>query len=142
MPSEGDQAGGDGGGLLKVASVLLRPALALPRAAIATVDQVVTAWDAVRAIPEIRDSLASIEYDTRTMTSEVTSMRQGVDTLQGEIGGLNGSVEVLGERLDDVGKVVRPLKRIGDRLRGPVVPEIEDAVAEAAVEPLPESELG
>ena len=125
-----------------MAAVLLRPALALPRAAIASVDQVVTAWEAVRAIPEIRDSLASIEYDTRTMTNEVTSMRQGVDNLQEDIGGLNGSVEVLGRGLEDVGKVVRPLKRIGDRLRGPAgageVPDIEDAIAEAAVEPLPE----
>jgi hypothetical protein len=125
--------------LLKVGALLLRPALALPRAALATVEQVVVAWDAVRAIPQIRDSLASIEYDTKVMTSEVTTMRGGVDHL-------SGSMEVLGERLEDVGRVVRPLKRIGDRLRGPAgtgpVPDVEDAIADAAVEPLPEAEAG
>ena len=135
--SEGDRSA-DEGGLLKLSGALIAPALVVPKAIVATVDQLVVAWEAVRAIPEIRDSLASIMTDTRTMTDEVTSMRQGVDELHGDIGGLTGTVDVLGDRLEDVGKVVRPLKRIGDRLRAPAgtgpVPEVEDAIAETATE--------
>jgi hypothetical protein len=136
--SEGDRSAGEAGGLQKLGEALIAPALVVPRAIAATVDQVVVAWEAVRAIPEIRDSLASIMTDTRTMTDEVTSMRQGVDKLDGNMNDLTGTVDVLGDRLEDVGKVVRPLKRIGDRLRAPAgtgpVPDVEDAVADAAAE--------
>lgn len=135
--SEGDRSA-DEGGLLKLGGALIGPALVVPKAIIATVDQLVVAWEAVRAIPEIRDSLSSIMTDTRTMKDEVTSMRQGVDRLDGGMNDLTGTVDVLGDRMEDVGKVVRPLKRIGDRLRAPAgtgpVPEVEEAIADAATE--------
>jgi hypothetical protein len=136
MSDSADQA--QANAIERVGGALLDSALALPRLIDATLSQVVTAWEAVQAIPQIRDSLASIETDTRTMTDEVGAMRSGVDRLDGRVVGLIGTVEALGDRINEVNTVMRPLRRIGERLRGPVAngetPDVEGAIAEAALE--------
>lgn len=140
MSDSSDQA--QANAIDRVGGALLDSALALPRLIDATVSQLVIAWDAVQAIPQIRDSLASIEADTRTMTDEVGAMRSGVDRLDGRVIGLIGTVETLGASINEVNTVMRPLRRIGERLRGPlangVTPDVEAAIAEAAVEPAAE----
>jgi hypothetical protein len=76
--------------------------------------------EGMQALPQIARILAAIEKRVESLDDEVIKMRQAVDRIDGEI-------DTLTERVVDLQRSLRPLRRVADRVgrRGRNVPEDE-----------------
>ena len=61
-------------------------------------------------LPEVAETLSSIDEKTRFMADEVHRMRTGVDDLKVEVKGMRGAVDPMVEHLDAVAAQVRALE--------------------------------
>ena len=84
--------------------------------------------NAVEVLPEVRDHLDKLDVHVSEMSAEVTRMREGVDSLRESVATLNGGVdglddhfhgmrgEILGldSHLDEVKRLLGPLRHLGN----------------------------
>jgi hypothetical protein len=73
--------------------------------------------DGMAVLPKMLTALTSIEARVQTLNDEVKKMRTSVDGMAGDVEEVRGGIDRLEPHLEDVTKMVHPLRRIGDRAR-------------------------
>lgn len=71
--------------------------------------------EGMAVLPRVLDTLTRIEDAVDELNAEVHRMRQGVDGIGGGMAGMTATIEKLEPHLEDVTRVVHPLRRLGDR---------------------------
>jgi SepF-like predicted cell division protein (DUF552 family) len=69
-------------------------------------------------LPRLLVSLDSIRTKVDSLDDEVKQMRAAVETMGGDVAGLEQSIGRLEPHLEDVSRVAHPLRRLNDRTRG------------------------
>jgi hypothetical protein len=92
----------------RVRSDILNTVGYVPRLVVDALDDIRTIAEMMRYLPDLKKLLASIDAKVELLDAEVTRMREGVDAIDGRVVQLNDSVE---HRLDELSRVLRPLKR-------------------------------
>jgi hypothetical protein len=98
------------------------PLAYLPRLVIGALDDLHSIARSVSVLPEVARSLASIEARVTSMDEEVKKMRSGVDSLNGEVVGVQEVIVPLQDELQEMHRAVRPLRRLTSRIPGRGVP--------------------
>jgi hypothetical protein len=93
------------------------PLAYVPRLLIGLLDDVRTIATSVTVLPEVARSLSVIEARVSSMDDEVRKMRQGVDALGGDVGGLRETMEPLESELREMHTALHPLRRFSSRMR-------------------------
>jgi hypothetical protein len=73
--------------------------------------------DGMSVLPKLLGALTSIEARVNELNDEVAKMRASVDTMAGDVNEVRGGIDRLEPHLEDVNKMVHPLRRLGDRAR-------------------------
>ena len=94
------------------------PLAYLPRLVLGALDDLHAIARSVSVLPEVARSLASIEARVTSMDEEVKKMRRGVDSLNGEVIGVQEVILPLQDELHEVHRAVRPLRRLTGRIPG------------------------
>ena len=76
-----------------------------------------TIAEGMAVLPKLLGALDSVDARLEDIDSEVRLMRARVDKMEGNVGGMKDAVERLEPQLEDVTRVVHPLRRLGDRTR-------------------------
>jgi hypothetical protein len=73
-------------------------------------------------LPKLLVSLDGIRTKVDSLDDEVKRMRAAVESMGGDVSGLEQSISRLEPHLEDVSRVAHPLRRLGDRTRRRVDP--------------------
>jgi hypothetical protein len=76
-----------------------------------------TIAEGMATLPKLLVSLDGIRERVDSLDDEVKKMRAAVETMGGDVSGLEESIGRLEPHLEDVSLVVHPLRRIGNRAR-------------------------
>ena len=76
-----------------------------------------TIAEGMATLPKLLISLDSIKTKVDSLDDEVKKMRAAVETMGGDVSGLEQSIGRLEPHLEDVSRVAHPLRRIGNRTR-------------------------
>jgi hypothetical protein len=95
----------------------VHPLAYVPRLLIGLLDDVRTIATSVTVLPEVARSLSVIEARVSSMDDEVRKMRQGVDALGGDVGGLRETMEPLESELKEMHTALHPLRRFSSKMR-------------------------
>ncbi len=74
-----------------------------------------TIAEGMAVLPKLLVSLDGIQAKVDSLDDEVKKMRAAVESMGGDVGELQGSLERLEPHLEDVSQVAHPLRRINDR---------------------------
>lgn len=92
-------------------------ALDLPRLITGVLGDIRAIAEGMAVLPKVLTTLQGIERRVDTLNDEVAQMRKGVDTMSGDVVDMKGSMARLEPHLEDVTRVVHPLRRINERNR-------------------------
>lgn len=95
-------------------------------------EQMGTMVAAVGVLPEVARTLAAIQARVERLDDEVAGMHSAVESMRGDVTELKGGIERVEPHLEDVTRMVHPLRRITDRARR----RGRDELPEAAVDGL------
>jgi hypothetical protein len=76
-----------------------------------------TIAEGMATLPKLLTSLDSIRERVDSLDDEVKKMRAAVETMGGDVSGLEESIGRLEPHLEDVSLVAHPLRRLGNRAR-------------------------
>ena len=76
-----------------------------------------TIAEGMATLPKLLVSLQGISAKVDSLDDEVKKMRAAVETMGGDVSGLEESIGRLEPHLEDVSRVTHPLRRIGSRAR-------------------------
>jgi hypothetical protein len=76
-----------------------------------------TIAEGMATLPKLLLSLDGIRSRVDSLDDEVKKMRAAVETMGGDVSGLEASIARLEPHLEDVSRVTHPLRRIGNRTR-------------------------
>ena len=86
-----------------------------------------TIAEGMAVLPRLLVSLDSVDARLEDIDSEVKLMRERVNKMEGNVGGMRDSMNRLEPQLEDVTRAIHPLRRLGDRTRRrdaePIEPE-------------------
>ena len=94
------------------------PLAYLPRLIVCALDDLHSIARSVSVLPEVARSLANIETRVTSMDEEIKKMRRGVDSVNGEVVGVQEVILPLHDELREVHRAVRPLRRLTGRIPG------------------------
>jgi hypothetical protein len=89
----------------------------VPRLLVGALGDLHSIAQSARVLPEVARRLASIDERMDHMDAEVTRMRQGVDAIGTQTGGVREGVERLEPHLDELRDALHPLRRTAGRMR-------------------------
>ena len=99
--------------------------LDLPRTLAAALSDIRRIAEGMSVLPELRETLASIDRRVETLNEEVARMRRGVEAIDGsveplarEIAATRAGIDDIGPHLEEMQHTLRPLQRIARRARG------------------------
>ncbi|HEX2129547.1 MAG TPA: hypothetical protein VHF58_10060 [Solirubrobacterales bacterium] len=92
-------------------------ALDLPRLLGNVLGDIRTIAEGMATLPRLLTALNSIESKVEVLNDEVHKMRTRVDSMADDVGDVRGGIDRLEPHLEDMTKVVHPLRRIGERAR-------------------------
>jgi archaellum component FlaC len=103
-------------------------------------DQMKMMVAAVGVLPKVAQTLSAIEARVDTLDDEVREMHAAVEAMRGDVTELRGAIARVEPHLEEVTRIVHPLRRITDRARrrgreGAVEEAVEQEI-EAEVEDL------
>jgi hypothetical protein len=76
-----------------------------------------TIAEGMATLPKLLVSLDAINAKVESLDDEVKKMRAAVESMGGDVGGLEQSIARLEPHLEDVSRVAHPLRRLGGRTR-------------------------
>jgi hypothetical protein len=91
--------------------------LELPRLLGNVLADIRTIAEGMATLPKMLNALNSIEAQVETLNDEVHKMRTRVDAMAADVVEVRGGIDRVEPALQDVTRVVHPLRRIGDRAR-------------------------
>jgi hypothetical protein len=91
--------------------------LDLPRLIGGVLSDIRAIAEGMAVLPRLLDVLNSIESRVDTLNDEVARMRAGVDRMGGDVSGMRAGVERVEPHLEEMTRVVHPLRRITGRAR-------------------------
>ena len=91
--------------------------LELPRLLGNVLADIRTIAEGMATLPKMLGALNSIETKVETLNDEVHRMRTRVDSMADDVVEVRAGIDRVEPALQDVTKVVHPLRRIGDRAR-------------------------
>jgi hypothetical protein len=77
-----------------------------------------TIAEGMSMLPKLLTALNSIDARVQTLDEEVRLMRASVDSMGGDVTELRAGIDRVEPHLEDMTRMVHPLRRIGDRARG------------------------
>ena len=85
-----------------------------------------TIAEGMATLPKLLGALNAIEAKVEVLNDEVHKMRTRVDSMAEDVGEARGALDRVEPHLEDLGKVVHPLRRISGRARKqePQEPEV------------------
>jgi hypothetical protein len=92
--------------------------LLVPRLIGGALADIRTIAEGMAVLPRLLDTLNSIEARVTVLDEEVRLMRASVDSMGGDVGEVRAGIDRVEPHLQDVTRIVHPLRRIGDRARG------------------------
>jgi hypothetical protein len=100
-------------GVRAARTLVLRPALAVPRVVLGALADIRTIAESTRAIPVLANQLTTIQERVASLDEEVVRMRQAVEAIGVDVVGVRESTEPLSGHLDGVRQSIAPLQRLG-----------------------------
>jgi hypothetical protein len=89
----------------------------IPRLLGGALNDLRTIAEGMATLPKLLTSLDAIRTKVDSLDEEVRQMRAAVETMGGDVSGLEESIGRLEPHLEDVSRVTHPLRRIGSRAR-------------------------
>ena len=89
----------------------------IPRLLGGALNDLRTIAEGMATLPKLLTSLDAIKTKVDSLDDEVRQMRAAVETMGGDVSGLEESIGRLEPHLEDVSSVAHPLRRIGRRTR-------------------------
>jgi hypothetical protein len=77
-----------------------------------------TIAEGMTVLPRLLDALNAIESRVTVLDEEVRQMRSSVDSMGGDVTELRAGIDRVEPHLQEVTRIVHPLRRIGVRARG------------------------
>lgn len=91
--------------------------LDLPRLLGNVLTDIRTIAEGMATLPKLLGALNAIESKVEVLNDEVHKMRSRVDTMADDVGEVREGIDRVEPHLEDMTKVVHPLRRIGDKAR-------------------------
>ncbi len=91
--------------------------LELPRLIGGVLGDIRAIAEGMAVLPKLLTTLQGIEGRVDTLNAEVSRMRAGVEAMSGDVGEMKESIARVEPQLEDVNRVVHPLRRINQRTR-------------------------
>jgi hypothetical protein len=91
--------------------------LLVPRLIGGALADIRTIAEGMAVLPRLLDALNAIEARVTVLDEEVRLMRASVDSMGGDVSELRAGIDRVEPRLEEVTRIVHPLRRIGDRAR-------------------------
>ena len=101
--------------------------LELPRLLGNVLGDIRTIAEGMATLPKLLGALTAIEQKVEILNDEVHKMRTRVDSMADDVGEARGALDRVEPHLEDVGKALHPLRRIGGRARKQEPPEPQEA---------------
>jgi hypothetical protein len=92
--------------------------LVIPRLIGGALADIRTIAEGMSLLPSLLDALNSIDARVQTLDDEVRLMRARVDAMGGDVTELKAGIGRVEPHLEDVTRLVHPLRRISERARG------------------------
>jgi hypothetical protein len=92
--------------------------MVIPRLIGGALADIRTIADGMAVLPRLLDALQSIDTRVQALDDEVRVMRARVDAMGGDVTELRAGISRVEPHLEDVTRLVHPLRRIGERARG------------------------
>jgi hypothetical protein len=92
--------------------------LLVPRLIGGALADIRTIAEGMSVLPRLLTALNSIDARVKTLDEEVRLMRASVDSMGADVGAVRAGIDRVEPHLEDVTRIVHPLRRIGDRARG------------------------
>lgn len=89
--------------------------LTIPRLIGGALEDIRSIAEGMAVMPKLLFSLEGIQAKVDSLDGEVRKMRAAVESMGGDVGEMQGSLERVEPHLEEVSKVVHPLRRINDR---------------------------
>ena len=89
--------------------------LTIPRLIGGALEDIRRIAEHMAVLPKLLVSLDGIQTKVDSLDDEVKKMRAAVESMGGDVGEMQGSLERVEPHLDEMSKVVHPLRRINDR---------------------------
>ncbi len=89
----------------------------LPRLLGGALADIRTIAEGMAVLPKLLVTLDGIQGKVESLDDEVKQMRAAVESMGGDVSGLEQSIERLEPHLEDVSKVAHPLRRLSARAR-------------------------
>ena len=89
--------------------------LTIPRLIGGALEDIRRIAEHMAVLPKLLVSLEGIQTKVDSLDDEVKKMRAAVESMGGDVGEMQGSLERVEPHLDEMSKVVHPLRRINDR---------------------------
>ena len=89
----------------------------IPRLLGGAINDLRTIAEGMATLPKLLISLNAINAKVESLDDEVKKMRAAVETMGGDVSGLEASIGRLEPHLEDVTRVAHPLRRLGNRAR-------------------------
>ncbi len=89
--------------------------LTIPRLIGGALEDIRRIAEHMAVLPKLLVSLDGIQAKVDSLDDEVKMMRAAVESMGGDVGEMQGSLERVEPHLEEVSKVVHPLRRINDR---------------------------
>ncbi len=89
--------------------------MTIPRLIGGALEDIRTIAEHMAVLPKLLVSLDGIQARVDSLDDEVKKMRAAVESMGGDVGEMQGSLERVEPHLEEVSKVVHPLRRINDR---------------------------
>ena len=94
----------------------------VPRLLAGALADIRTIAEGMATLPQLLLALNGIQSRVDSLDDEVKRMRASVESMGGDVSGLEQSISRLEPHLEDVSRVAHPLRRLGDRTRRRVDP--------------------
>lgn len=98
----------------------------VPRLLMGALDDLRTIAQSVSYLPELAQTLGSIQGRVETLDDEVRRMRAAVESMRGDVTEMKDSVRPLEATLEDLERSIHPLRRATGRLGRRSAPPPED----------------